>query len=102
MDPWGYNILDKAIQICEIGNRSLHSKDHGQGLAEGVPSPAAPAGGKRRLRWPQQASQHSRRPLNEITEGIMETFTMIGFGLVLLVWLYGYSALLFRKPHTHG
>jgi len=32
----------------------------------------------------------------------METFTMIGFGLVLLVWLYGYSALLFRKPHTQG
>jgi hypothetical protein len=32
----------------------------------------------------------------------METITTIGFGLVLLVWLYGYSALLFRKPHSHG
>jgi hypothetical protein len=38
----------------------------------------------------------------EGVEGVMETITMVGFGLVLLVWLYGYSALLFRKPHSHG
>jgi hypothetical protein len=30
----------------------------------------------------------------------METLTMIAFGVVLVVWLYGFSALLFRKPHA--
>ncbi len=32
---------------------------------------------------------------------VMETVTMIAFGLVLAVWLYGFTALLMRKPH-HG
>jgi hypothetical protein len=31
----------------------------------------------------------------------METVTMIGFGLVLVVWLYGLTALLMRRPR-HG
>jgi len=31
----------------------------------------------------------------------METVTMIGFGLVLVVWLYGFTALLMRRPR-HG
>jgi hypothetical protein len=29
----------------------------------------------------------------------VETVTMIGFAVVLAVWLYGFTALLFRKPH---
>jgi hypothetical protein len=28
----------------------------------------------------------------------METATMVGFGAVLMTWLYGLSALLFRRP----
>lgn len=32
----------------------------------------------------------------------METLTMLGFGVVLMAWLYGYSALLFRRRHTPG
>ncbi len=34
-------------------------------------------------------------------ERAVETLTMIAFGLVLLVWLYGLTALLFRRPR-HG
>jgi len=30
----------------------------------------------------------------------METLTMIAIGVLLTVWLYGFSALLFRKPHS--
>jgi hypothetical protein len=31
---------------------------------------------------------------------IVETATMVAFGIVLVVWLYGFSALLFRKPRA--
>lgn len=30
----------------------------------------------------------------------METTAMVGFGFVLMAWLYGLSALLFRRPRT--
>jgi hypothetical protein len=30
----------------------------------------------------------------------METLTMIAFGFLLAVWMYGFSALLFRRPHS--
>jgi len=30
----------------------------------------------------------------------METTAMIGLGVVLMSWLYGLSALLFRRPRT--
>jgi hypothetical protein len=30
----------------------------------------------------------------------METIASLGFGVVLLAWLYGLSALLARKPHA--
>jgi hypothetical protein len=30
----------------------------------------------------------------------METAAMVGLSLVLLTWLYGLSALLFRRPRT--
>jgi hypothetical protein len=30
----------------------------------------------------------------------METAAMVGFGFVLLAWLYGLSALLCRKPRA--
>jgi hypothetical protein len=30
----------------------------------------------------------------------METTVMVGFGLVLVAWLYGLSALLFHRPRT--
>ncbi|GIW83818.1 MAG: hypothetical protein KatS3mg106_331 [Gemmataceae bacterium] len=50
---------------------------------------------------PRAAPWIGEQPV-KVVEGAMETITTIGFGLVLLVWLYGYSALLFRKPHSHG
>ncbi len=31
----------------------------------------------------------------------MELLATIGFGIVLVAWLYGYSALLFRRPRFH-
>jgi hypothetical protein len=34
------------------------------------------------------------------TEKVVETTVMIGFGAVLLTWLYGLSALLFRRPRA--
>ena len=30
----------------------------------------------------------------------METIAILGFGIVLFAWLYGLSALLFRKPRA--
>lgn len=37
-----------------------------------------------------------RRPL---TGGNVETATLIGMGVVLAIWLYGFSTLLLRKGH---